>query len=65
MAEDSNILRDWKSLQPEERVRVREEYGDYLDTLPPTCSLGSKIEGFRHCLIVPACPFTGWLHHAG
>jgi hypothetical protein len=33
---------------------LREEYGRYLDTLPPTCDLGEKLTRFR-----------GWLAERG
>ena len=50
MADDTNKLRDWDNLEPEQQTRIRVEYGYYLDTLPPTCSLESKIECFRDWL---------------
>jgi hypothetical protein len=43
-------LRDWNRLDPEEQTRLQVEYGRYLDTLPPTCSLEAKIERFRRWL---------------
>lgn len=42
--------RPWETLSPEEQLALREEYGHYLDTLPPTCSLETKLERFRHWL---------------
>jgi hypothetical protein len=50
MVQDSSKLRDWDSLEAEEQTSIQVEYGYYLDTLPPTCSLESKIERFRHWL---------------
>jgi hypothetical protein len=38
---------DWNSLAPAEQTAIRVEYGRYLDTLPPTCSLQRKVERFR------------------
>ena len=40
----------WWGLALEEQLRLREAYGKYLDTLPPTCSLETKIERFRRWL---------------
>ena len=50
MAPTSNTLRDWDSLDPDEQTAIRIEYGRYLDSLPPTCSLETKIERFRNWL---------------
>jgi hypothetical protein len=43
-------LRDWSQLHPDEQNSVRIEYGRYLDSLPPTCSMDTKIERFRRWL---------------
>ena len=43
-------LRDWNSLDSDEQTAIRVEYGLFLDTLPPTCSLETKIERFRNWL---------------
>ena len=43
-------LREWGDLGPEEQLALREAYGHYLDTLPPTCSLDTKIERFKRWL---------------
>jgi len=43
-------LRDWHSLSAAEQLRLREEYGHYLDTLPPTCLLQEKNARFRRWL---------------
>ena len=50
MADDANKLRDWDSLEPDEQTSIQVEYGYYLDRLPPTCSMESKIERFRNWL---------------
>lgn len=42
--------RDWHDLGSAEQLRLREEYGHYLDSLPPTCLLDSKIERFQRWL---------------
>lgn len=42
--------RDWRSLDAGEQTAIRIEYGHYLDSLPPTCSLETKIERFRNWL---------------
>lgn len=49
MAEPDS-LRDWDDLEAEEQLALREAYGHYLDSLPPTCSLEAKIERFRSWL---------------
>ena len=43
-------LRAWEGLSAAEQLRLREEYGRYLDTLPPTCDLGVKVDRFRSWL---------------
>jgi hypothetical protein len=43
-------MRDWDSLEAAEQLRLREEYGHYLDTLPPTCSLEEKNARFQRWL---------------
>ncbi|MGD8557623.1 MAG: hypothetical protein PVJ14_09715 [Chromatiales bacterium] len=50
MKREKNKLRDWESLEPEQRTSIQIEYGYYLDTLPKTCSLDTKIERFRKWL---------------
>ena len=47
---DSEELTPWERLSSERQIELRDEYGRYLDTLPPTCSLETKIERFRHWL---------------
>jgi hypothetical protein len=39
--------RAWEELSPQEQLALREAYGQYLDTLPPTCDLRTKTERFR------------------
>ncbi len=41
---------DWESLGREDQIKLREAYGHYLDTLPPTCSLDMKIARFKEWL---------------
>lgn len=36
----------WSSLPPERQLRLREEYGRYLDTQPRSCDLRLKTEQF-------------------
>jgi hypothetical protein len=43
-------IRTWSSLDPDEQTTLRIEYGYYLDSLPPTCSLQTKLERFRRWL---------------
>jgi hypothetical protein len=40
-------VRAWEELTAAEQLRLREEYGRYLDTLPRTCDLGVKLDRFR------------------
>ncbi|MCB1772964.1 MAG: hypothetical protein KDI88_05070 [Gammaproteobacteria bacterium] len=41
---------DWQALDSREQLALREAYGHYLDTLPPTCDLAEKNERFRRWL---------------
>lgn len=50
MSEQTKELRDWESLDAEEQTQLQVEYGYYLDSLPPTCSMQTKVERFRHWL---------------
>jgi hypothetical protein len=43
-------LTPWEDLSAEEQLALREAYGHYLDTLPPTCHLEQKVERFRQWL---------------
>ena len=43
-------LTPWDSLPEDRQLELREAYGHYLDALPPTCCLDSKIERFRRWL---------------
>jgi hypothetical protein len=40
-------MRDWHSLDDSEQTELRLAFGQFLDSLPPTCSLETKIERFR------------------
>jgi hypothetical protein len=40
----------WEQLSKDQQTQLRIEYGYYLDQLPPTCSLESKIERFKSWL---------------
>lgn len=46
----SDELTPWENLSSEQQLELRETYGHFLDTLPPTCSLETKIERFRQWL---------------
>ena len=41
---------EWECLERDEQIKLREEFGYYLDTLPPTCSLDMKIARFKEWL---------------
>jgi hypothetical protein len=47
---DEERMKDWRSLDSVEQVALREAYGHYLDTLPPTCDLAEKTGRFRRWL---------------
>ncbi|MCG7868101.1 MAG: hypothetical protein AB2767_06270 [Candidatus Thiodiazotropha taylori] len=41
---------EWESLDRDAQIKLREEFGHHLDTLPPTCSLDMKIARFKEWL---------------
>jgi hypothetical protein len=43
-------LTPWESLSMDRQLELRDAYGHYLDSLPPTCSMETKIERFRRWL---------------
>ena len=43
-------LRSWQELSPQEQCELREAYGHYLDSLPPTCDMAEKVERFSRWL---------------
>ncbi len=49
----------WDTLTPGQQLVLREEYGHYLDTLPPTCSLETKLERFRSWLAERGIGYPG------
>lgn len=55
----SNALTPWEDLTSERQLALREDYGHYLDSLPPTCSLDTKIERFRHWLAQHGVDYRG------
>ena len=54
-----DILVSWDTLSSDRRVKLREEYGYYLETLPPTCSLETKVEQFRRWLEKKGVAYPG------
>jgi hypothetical protein len=44
---DPRPWRDWPTLSSEEQLALREAYGRFLDTQPPSCDLEVKRERFR------------------
>ena len=42
--------RYWHELDKDMQTQLLIEYGHYLDTLPPTCSMQAKNERFTHWL---------------
>ena len=47
MTADDGDFKAWHDLPARRQLELREEYGHYLDRLPPTCSMQSKVERFR------------------
>jgi hypothetical protein len=47
---ESDKLTPWESLSMDRQLELRDAYGHYLDSLPPTCSMEIKIERFRRWL---------------
>lgn len=41
----------WNDLSTDCQTNIQIEYGYYLDSLPPTCSMDSKIERFQRWLL--------------
>ena len=52
-------VRKWSSLSPEEHLALRQAFGHYLDSLPPTCSMDTKVERFRTWLATQPVDFDG------
>ena len=50
MRASQSELIPWESLSPEQQLALRERFGHYLDNLPPTCSLATKIARFQYWL---------------
>lgn len=44
------MMTDWRQLERAQQIRLREAFGHYLDTLPPSCSLDMKIARFQDWL---------------
>lgn len=42
--------RPWQALSPEEQLQLREAFGHYLDSLPASCSMQTKIARFQQWL---------------
>jgi hypothetical protein len=40
----------WDTLSLDEQIALRERFGYYLDNLPPSCSLETKIARFQYWL---------------
>lgn len=57
--ETNTPSRDWAELGEEEQTRLQIAHGRYLDSLPPTCSLETKIERFRRWLADRGIEYRG------
>ncbi len=51
-------MRSWHELTPREQLDLREAYGHYLDSLPPTCDMTEKVERFRRWLADQGVEYT-------
>lgn len=58
-------LRPWEALSPAEQLELRVQFGHYLDSLPPTCSLETKIARFAGWLAERGVHFEGVKRAAG
>ena len=58
-ARSETASRGWDQLSEEEQTRLQIAYGHYLDGLPPTCSLETKIERFRRWLVDQGIVYQG------
>ena len=59
MSAPDQPLRDWDELGPDQQTTLRVEFGHWLDTLPPTCSLVAKVARFRDWLRRRAIQYRG------
>jgi hypothetical protein len=50
MIEPARPLHPWDNLDQDRQTALRIAFGHWLDTQPPTCSMDTKIERFRHWL---------------
>jgi hypothetical protein len=50
MEQEPSQPRDWHRLDEAEQTALQVAFGHYLDTLPPTCSLDTKIARLRDWL---------------
>ena len=59
MTSPQSALIPWESLSHDEQIALRERYGRYLDNLPPTCSLATKVARFKHWLEKQGIAYKG------
>jgi hypothetical protein len=59
MKQEPSLTRDWHQLDEDEQTEFQIAFGHYLDTLPPTCSLDTKIERFRRWLAERGVVYEG------
>ena len=52
-------MEKWSLLDPGRQLALREAFGHYLDRLPPTCSLDTKVARFRDWLARQGIDFDG------
>lgn len=51
--------KEWNDLGSDEQTRLLVEYGHYLDQLPPTCSMETKVERLRRWLAERGIEYRG------
>jgi hypothetical protein len=57
--EQSPLPQSWNDLDPDQQTALQVEYGHWLDALPPTCSMQTKIERFRAWLATRGIAYDG------
>jgi hypothetical protein len=56
---ESGSLIPWELLSADRQFELREAYGRHLDSLPPTCSMETKVQRFRRWLEAQGVSYNG------
>ena len=56
---EPEYLVPWEQLSSDRQLELREAYGHYLDSLPPTCSLEEKVDRFSRWLAEKGVSYRG------